>query len=112
MAASSEPTFADVLMILSGATFILWCLAFGAVLLGWQLADTTIGMIFLSFGVLTYLAVVFLGGGGAIWAMRRAKSLVLPLHPSSRRLIVATGFLIASPWVVFSILLLIRSRAW
>src|SRR5258706_11525967 len=84
MAASSDRTFADLLMILSAAPFLLWSLAFGAVWLGWQrLPDTTIGMIFFSFGVLAYLIVVFVGGGSAIWAARHAKSIALPLHAAS-----------------------------
>lgn len=112
MAASSKRTFADLLMILSAAPFLLWCLAFGAVWLGWQLGDTTMLIMFLAFGVLAYLIVVFVGGGSALWATRYAKSLVVPLHPASRRLVVAMSFLVVFPWIVFPILFLIRARAW
>jgi hypothetical protein len=113
MAASSDRTFADILMVLSTAPFLLWWLILGAVWLGWQPLDLTTGMIFFVFGALAYLGVLLVGGGSAVWAVRHAKSRLLPLHPSSRRLVGAIAVLLIFPWVVF----LIRSmvgvlRAW
>ena len=113
LAATRAAWLADLLMILSAAPFLLWCLVLGAVWFRWQLPDTTIGMIFVAFGTLAYLIVILVGGGSALWAIRHARSLVLPLHPSSRRLIVALGFLLAFPWVAFPIHFLIGIlRAW
>ena len=105
MAASSERTFADLLMVLSAAPFLLWWLILGAVWLGWQPLDLTTGVIFFVIGALAYLAVLLVGGGSAVWAVRHAKSRLLPLHPSSRRLVGAIVVLLIFPWVV----LLVRS---
>jgi hypothetical protein len=100
-------------MILGAAPFVLWSLLLGGVWLGWQTLDLTISMIFVSFGAVAYLLLVFIAGGSALWAVRHARSLVLPLHPSSRRLVAGTVLLLVFPWVALSMHFLVGVlRAW
>jgi hypothetical protein len=105
VAASSNRTFADVLMALSGVPFILWSAVLGAVIgFGWPKLDLTTGLAFFVGGAFAYLILLLVGGGSAIWAIRHARALVSPLHRGTRRLVGVTGFLLLFPWILFGVL--------
>lgn len=105
MATRSIATGPDVLMFIGLVPMALWValMLVQVLTVGSRSFDLTMLMLGGISGVFAYLIVCFVAGGSALWAIRRAKTEVVPPTRLTKILSTTTACVMVAPWALVAL---------